>query len=217
MVRKVELRYRLAVVTGAGTGAGREVAVALSRRGAAVLAVDPDAEAAEETASLVGEARVRAWSLQADLVDETEVQLMAARSRDLGGADVLVTTTSGRTGVQPPWPIASSGARSPALDLHLGVPVRLTQAFLAAQEGRCDGSPAIVHVGPTLTKAAPEVAAGAAGLVGFTRSLRDPTLAGGVRVMAVLPDPARPARTSGVVVDLLCRGDAGEVVDLSAG
>ncbi len=210
----MELRYRLAVVTGAGTGAGREVAVALSRRGAAVLAVDRDLRAAEDTATLVREARVRAWSLQADLADETEVQLLAARGRDLGGVDLLVTTAGARTGADHPWPIAS-GARSPTLALHLGIPVRLTQMFLAAQESRCDGLPAIVHIGPTRGDATPETAAAAAALVDFTRSLRDPTPARGVRVMAVLPDPARPARTSGVVVDLLCGGDAGEVVDLT--
>jgi NAD(P)-dependent dehydrogenase (short-subunit alcohol dehydrogenase family) len=89
----VELRYTLAVVTGAGRGLGHEVAIALSRRGASVLAVDADPAAAEATAAQVREARVKAWSFQADpAADEVDVRLVAARARDLGGADLLVDT-----------------------------------------------------------------------------------------------------------------------------
>ena len=46
----MDLRYRLAVVTEAGAGLGREIAVALSRVGAAVLSVDSDLSSAEATA-----------------------------------------------------------------------------------------------------------------------------------------------------------------------
>lgn len=91
----MELRYALAVVTGAGDGLGRELAVALSRRGAAVLAVDPDLAAAEETVALVRRARVTGWAHQGGTDDETDVRLLAARAIDLGGADVLVDAAPG--------------------------------------------------------------------------------------------------------------------------
>ena len=86
----LELRYTLALVTGGGDGLGRELAVALSRRGAAVLVADPDLDAARGTVALVERARVRGWAHQADLADEHDVRLLAARARDLGGADLLV-------------------------------------------------------------------------------------------------------------------------------
>nr|WP_237448227.1 SDR family NAD(P)-dependent oxidoreductase [Nocardioides flavescens] len=89
------MRYALAVVTGAGDGLGRELAVALSRRGAAVLAVDPDLGAAEKTVSLVRRARVTGWAHQGGTDDETDVHLLAARALDLGGADVLVDARPG--------------------------------------------------------------------------------------------------------------------------
>jgi NAD(P)-dependent dehydrogenase (short-subunit alcohol dehydrogenase family) len=94
-VGPVELRYALAVVTGAGSDPGRDVAVALSRRGAAVLAVDPDLAAAEETVALVRRARVTGWAHQGGTDDETDVRLLAARALDLGGADVVVDAAPG--------------------------------------------------------------------------------------------------------------------------
>jgi NAD(P)-dependent dehydrogenase (short-subunit alcohol dehydrogenase family) len=123
----MDLRYQLALVTGAGSGVGREVAVALSRVGAAVLAVDADGDAAEETARLVREARVAAWSMRAG-TDDLDLGLVAGRARDLGGADVLVNPAGG-------W-------------------ATLTRLFLdgvAHRRGRRT-SPAVVNLGPAAAR-----------------------------------------------------------------
>ncbi len=87
----MELRYLLCVVTEAGSEPHRSVAVALSRAGCAVLCVDGELEAAETTAAAVRRGRVAAWALGAAMLDELDARLVAARARDLGGADLLVT------------------------------------------------------------------------------------------------------------------------------
>ncbi|WP_188777666.1 SDR family NAD(P)-dependent oxidoreductase [Marmoricola endophyticus] len=91
----MELRYRLALVTGAGTTLGREVAVRLGRAGAGVLAADPDTAAAQETARLVRERRVWAASVQVDTHVEADVRLLAARVHDLGGVALVVDAAGG--------------------------------------------------------------------------------------------------------------------------
>ncbi|MEZ5161765.1 MAG: SDR family NAD(P)-dependent oxidoreductase [Marmoricola sp.] len=47
------LQDRVAVITGAGSGIGRELALELARRGATIAAVDVRPEGIEETARLV--------------------------------------------------------------------------------------------------------------------------------------------------------------------
>ncbi|HET9422811.1 MAG TPA: SDR family oxidoreductase [Nocardioides sp.] len=240
----MELRYLLAVVTGAGAGLGREIAIALSRAGAAVLVVDRDLDTAEETASMVRRARVHAWALRADLTLESDVRLVADRARDLGGADLLVNNAGGwMPGEQ--YPAAPYETWSRALALNLTAPMQLTQLVLAEAANRPDrrpGTPAVVNVassaalGPT-PYASPEYAAAKAGLVRLTSALADPEAAGG-RVTAVvpgwiglpraerewselteaeragLPSLIPPAEVTRTVLDLLSRGEPGTVVEI---
>jgi len=78
----VELRYALAFATGGGGGLGREIAVALARRGVAVLVADRDLAAAEVTAGLVREHRVGGWAFACDVTEEPELRALAARARE---------------------------------------------------------------------------------------------------------------------------------------
>jgi NAD(P)-dependent dehydrogenase (short-subunit alcohol dehydrogenase family) len=187
----VELRYTLALVTGAGGGLGREVAVALSRRGASVLVADRDGAAAEETATRVREARVKAWAFQGDLADEVDVRLLAARARDLGGADLLVNN-AGSWSPGEQFPLATSAEWGRTLDLDLRTPMLLTQLFLdglADRRGVRRPPGAVVNVASSAALGAspygsPEYAAAKAGLVRFTTALGGEERA---RVTAVVP------------------------------
>jgi NAD(P)-dependent dehydrogenase (short-subunit alcohol dehydrogenase family) len=88
----VHLRWKLCVVIGGGSGAGHEVCLRLARAGAGLLVADLDAVAAEATAETARASRVSAWSLRTDVGDDHDLDLLAARARDLGGADLLVIT-----------------------------------------------------------------------------------------------------------------------------
>jgi NAD(P)-dependent dehydrogenase (short-subunit alcohol dehydrogenase family) len=78
---------KVAVITGAGGGMGREAAMLFTGEGACVCVADVNAQAAEETVSLCsGEA----FSVEVDVADEEGVGAMYAQtSQRFGGVDVL--------------------------------------------------------------------------------------------------------------------------------
>lgn len=81
-------RRQVALVTGAASGLGRSVALALARRGCAVGVADIDAAGAAETAALCGDAAV---AMPADLIAEGEPdRTIAAVAARFGRLDVLV-------------------------------------------------------------------------------------------------------------------------------
>jgi NAD(P)-dependent dehydrogenase (short-subunit alcohol dehydrogenase family) len=83
------LSGRTAIVTGAGSGIGTEIAKHLVREGASVVVADLDAErAAAVTASLDASGSVLAWTV--DISDEGSVaDLVAAADQTFGSIDIL--------------------------------------------------------------------------------------------------------------------------------
>ena len=78
---------KVAVITGAGGGMGREAAILFTEEGAKVCAADVNGEAAEETVALCsGEA----FAVTVDVADEKQVVSMYAQTAErFGGIDVL--------------------------------------------------------------------------------------------------------------------------------
>lgn len=82
---------KVVVVTGAGSGMGRQIALELTRRGAKVALVDFRAETLAETAKLVSEIGGKSSSHVLDVSDRTAVAALPSAVRDaLGEADVLI-------------------------------------------------------------------------------------------------------------------------------
>lgn len=101
---RVDLPGALALVTGAGSGIGRATSLALARKGARVLAVDIDADAAGKTALACDEAGApEAHAFACDVADPGAVQALADQVHERWHAlDVLVNNAgvgmSGRLG-----------------------------------------------------------------------------------------------------------------------
>lgn len=90
MSKKLPARARC-VVTGAGDGFGRAVALELGARGGRVLATDIDEARALETVELLARRGVEAEAMRVDVSDPEAVRAMAERADALwGGTDVLV-------------------------------------------------------------------------------------------------------------------------------
>jgi NAD(P)-dependent dehydrogenase (short-subunit alcohol dehydrogenase family) len=82
---------KVALVTGAGAGIGREIARWLARAGAAVAVNDARAEKAAETVASIEAEGGRAIAVVADCRDDAQVEQMVRRTVDeLGGLDIAV-------------------------------------------------------------------------------------------------------------------------------
>src|SRR5262245_42011907 len=82
---------RVAIVTGAGSGLGRAVAIAMAARGARVASVDLDAATAKETADLCAKEGGRSAAFQADTSRAEDVdRAVRGTVKELGPLDVMV-------------------------------------------------------------------------------------------------------------------------------
>ncbi|RIX50118.1 SDR family NAD(P)-dependent oxidoreductase [Paenibacillus nanensis] len=92
----MELKNKVALVTGGGTGIGKATSLALSRLGAAVIVnYSRSLEDAEETVRQIREEGGRAVALQADVSRDEEVRVMVEKAVQLfGTVDMLINNAS---------------------------------------------------------------------------------------------------------------------------
>jgi len=86
----MRLADKVALITGAGGGIGREASLLFAREGAAILAVDVGEPAGQETVQLVRAAGGRAEFVKADVSRDGECQQMvAAAEKHFGKLNIL--------------------------------------------------------------------------------------------------------------------------------
>ena len=97
----MDLKERVAIVTGSGRGIGRVIALKFAEQGAALAIVDRSAETAQETVSAVEKAGARAIAIKTDVTAMEEVSRMVAEVLgNFGKVDILVNNV-GWLKVQP--------------------------------------------------------------------------------------------------------------------
>jgi len=81
----MDFKGKVAVITGAGNGIGRQTALGFASRGAKVLAVDKDAAGAERTAGVIKQQGGEARAQPADVTKAAEVQAYVKAALDAYG------------------------------------------------------------------------------------------------------------------------------------
>jgi len=97
-----ELAGKAALVTGAGVGIGRAIALKMASEGARVMVVDLNEETAEETAALICDAGGEAIVFTADVSDESRVSNMVKTTVDrFGSIDIACNSAAVSRGSGP--------------------------------------------------------------------------------------------------------------------
>jgi 3-oxoacyl-[acyl-carrier protein] reductase len=194
----IDLTGRTALVTGAGHGFGRAIAVALAQAGCAVVACDIAQAGLPETARLAGPA-CRTEGL--DVTDDEAIAaLTTALEAEGGGIDILVNNAGGVLGqIGQPLEAVTPAAWAAILD------VNLTGAFLMAQAvapgmkrrrfGRIVNIASGAGLGISLT-GIQAYASAKAGQIGLTRQLAHELGPFGITVNSVAPGFVRSNPTT---------------------
>ena len=90
-----DLQGRVALVTGASSGIGREIAFALAEAGAAVVLVARRGDRLEAACATIGRDGGRAAALSADLADRQAMREAAGRASEFFGAPDIVVNAAG--------------------------------------------------------------------------------------------------------------------------
>jgi NAD(P)-dependent dehydrogenase (short-subunit alcohol dehydrogenase family) len=188
-----ELAGKRSVVSGAGSGIGREAARICAREGARVGVLDRNAEAAQATVEEIAAAGGEAVALIADLRDEPQVAGAVEQLREAwGGLDTVI----GCAGVQ----LAGRDDRADRLSLEAWqetIDINLTGMFLLCKHGigalleaGAGGSVVLVCSPTGQYGCAPgydAYSASKAGVYGLVRVLAADYARDGIRVNGVIP------------------------------
>jgi NAD(P)-dependent dehydrogenase (short-subunit alcohol dehydrogenase family) len=102
MEEAMQLEGKTAIVTGAGRGIGRAIALAFAREGAAVALASRTQAQLEETAAMIREKGGKCLVVPADVTDPEAVQTMVGRTEaDLGPVDILMNNAGSFHSIGP--------------------------------------------------------------------------------------------------------------------
>ena len=182
------LHGKVALVTGAGRGIGRAVALMLAQSGCRVILSARTVEQLQAVEREIKDHHGAACAVSADLTDDAAVEKLAAESRRIfGSVDILINNAG--WGKRSPVAKAKLDDWDQTFRLNLRAPMMLARELLP--DMIANGAGAVINIGSVSGKTGE--ANGAAysatkfGLIGFTQSLYEEVREHGIKVSVILP------------------------------
>ena len=185
----MRLKDKIAVVTGAASGIGKEIATAYLREGARVAIADLDLKAGQAAARELDNTGTRTMAVAMDVTQEDQVEAgMAQIVKAYGGIDVLVSNA----GIQIVAPLDQFefAKWKKLLAIHLDGAFLTTRAALRQMYSQGRGG-SIIYMGSVHSKEASKLKApyvtAKHGLVGLAEVVAKEGAAHGVRANVICP------------------------------
>jgi len=186
------LDNHVAVVTGAGSGIGRAIALGYAREGAHVVVADINGDAAAATAKSITQAAGKASSFALDVTEREKCRALAAQ---IGGAIGKVSILVNNAGINRRNAITADPDAvvkdwQDIIATNLAGMFNVTHAFLAqlrASKGRIVNIGSVQSFVHVRTPNSVAYTASKHGVLGFTRALAAELGKDGVRVNAIGP------------------------------
>lgn len=198
-----QLASQVAVVTGAGRGIGRAIALRFAAEGAEVVCVSRTVENAEKVATEVRALGRRAWAHAVDVSDPTAVGASAtAILAEAGRVDILVNNAGvTRDGLlmrmsEADWDtVLNTNLRG-----AFAFTKAFTRAFVKQRAGRIINVASVIGLIGNAGQC--NYAASKAGLIGFTKSVARELASRGITVNALAPGFITTDMTAGLTEEL---------------
>jgi 3-oxoacyl-[acyl-carrier protein] reductase len=194
-----QLANQIAVVTGAGRGIGRAIALKFAAEGADVVCVSRTQENSDKVANEIRALGRKAWAQAVDVADATAVSAAAEKILgETGKVDILVNNAGvTRDGLLMRM---SDADWDTVLDTNLKGAFLVTKAFsramIKARAGRIINISSVIGLIGNAGQC--NYAASKAGLIGFTQSAARELASRGITVNAIAPGFIETDMTSGL-------------------
>ena len=181
------LQGKIALVTGAGRGIGKAVALSLAQSGCRVILAARSREQLEEVHREIRDRGGEALVVAADLTRDEDIQQLVETSRSWGVVDILINNAG--WGKRAPVVKGNVDDWDRTFGLNLRAPMILAKQFLPNMIAKGEG--AVINIGSVSGKSGEAngaaYAASKFGLIGFTQSLYEEVREQGIKVSVILP------------------------------
>lgn len=191
----MRLAGKAALITGAGSGIGRQTALRFAREGSAVAAVDIDERAGSETAAMIADTGGRAFFARADVSEAQDCRRMVAEAEEAFGRLDILFNNAGISHLEDGGAVDTDEAV-----WEQTMNVNLKGVFLGCKYGipalRRAGGGSVINTASfvaLLGAATPQIAytASKGGVLALSRELAVVHARDNIRVNALCPGPLR--------------------------